>query len=143
MEFFNTFLDPNTIQSLSGSEKFLASIFVTILGMGTTFVGLIIIQYLIGFMSKGVMAYENNAAKAATQSANTPEPKVNVPVAVSPIETETGDDEEALIAVLTAAVAVMMQKSTSQIVIRNVRQVNGPSLAWSSVGRTEVMNSRL
>lgn len=143
MEFFNTFLDPNTIHSLSGSEKFLASIFVTLLGMATTFVGLIIIQYLIGFMSKGVVAYENSVAKSAAKSVKTPEPTVSAPATVAPVVAEVVEDEEELIAVLTAAVAVMMQKSTSQIVIRNVRQVNGPSLAWSSVGRTEVMNSRL
>lgn len=143
MEFFNTFLDPNTIHTLSGSEKLLASIFVTLLGMGTTFVGLIVIQYLIGFMSKGVMAYENNAAKAAVKNVKAPEPQVSAPIAPVATKVEVVDDEEELIAVLTAAVAVMMQKSTSQIVIRNVRQVSGPSLAWSSAGRTEVMKSRL
>lgn len=140
MEFFNAFLDPNTINTLSTSEKLLASIFVTLLGMGTTFVGLIVIQYMIGFMSKGVKSYEDNVASkdATIQPVAAAKPAEPAPVVAAAEE----EDEEALIAVLTAAVAVMMQKSTSQIVIRNVRQVNGSSLAWSSAGRNEVMNSR-
>lgn len=139
MEFFNTFLDPNTINSLSTSEKLLASIFVTLLGMGTTFIGLIVIQYLLGFMSKGVKAYEDNV-EAKSSPKEQPMATVSNEVVVPTVVVE--EDEEELIAILTAAVAVMMQKSTNQIVIRNVRQVNGSTLAWSSAGRNEVMNSR-
>lgn len=139
MEFFNTFLDPNTINSLSTSEKLLASIFVTLLGMGVTFVGLIVIQHLLGFKSKGEKANEENV-EAKSSPKEQPVASVSKEVVAPTVVVE--EDEEELIAILTAAVAVMMQKSTNQIVIRNVRQVNGSTLAWSSAGRNEVMNSR-
>jgi len=48
-----------------------------------------------------------------------------------------------LIAVLTAAVAAAMNTSAYNLKIKSFRRVGGVTPAWSSAGRTDIMNSRI
>lgn len=46
------FSDPSVIHSLSYSEKIQATMFVIFMGMGVTFIVLVVLQFCIGLMSR-------------------------------------------------------------------------------------------
>ena len=110
---------------------------VALVGIGTVFVGLIILIALIKLMEK-VM----NAA-TGKQKAAAPAPAAPAPVAEEPVE-ETDDDE--LIAVIAAAVAAAMEQSgeenTTGFVVRSIRRINNAP-AWNRAGREEQVYSRM
>ena len=93
---------------------------VALVGIGTVFVGLIILIALIKLM-------EIVMASAAEE----------------PVE-ETDDDE--LIAVIAAAVAAAMEQSgeenTTGFVVRSIRRINNAP-AWNRAGREEQVYSRM
>ena len=91
---------------------------VALVGIGTVFVGLIILIALIKLMEI-VMASATGKKKAAA-----PAPAAPAPVAEEPVE-ETDDDE--LIAV---------------IAVRSIRRINNAP-AWNRAGREEQVYSRM
>lgn len=110
---------------------------VALVGIGTVFVGLIILIALIKLMEI-VMASATGKKKAAALA-----PAAPAPVAEEPVE-ETDDDE--LIAVIAAAVAAAMEQSgeenTTGFVVRSIRRINNAP-AWNRAGREEQVYSRM
>ena len=110
---------------------------VALVGIGTVFVGLIILIALIKLMEI-VMASATGKKKAAA-----PAPDAPAPVAEEPVE-ETDDDE--LIAVIAAAVAAAMEQAgeenTTGFVVRSIRRINNAP-AWNRAGREEQVYSRM
>lgn len=110
---------------------------VALVGIGTVFVGLIILIALIKLMEI-VMASATGKKKAAA-----PAPAAPASVAEEPVE-ETDDDE--LIAVIAAAVAAAMEQSgeenTTGFVVRSIRRINNAP-AWNRAGREEQVYSRM
>lgn len=108
---------------------------VTLVGIGTVFVGLIILIALIKLMEK-VM----NAA-TGKQKAAAPAP---APAEEEEQAEETDDDE--LIAVIAAAVAAAMEQAgeenTTGFVVRSIRRINNAP-AWNRAGREEQVYSRM
>jgi len=139
---FANFVNPETIGTLGLGEKIITSLFVTLLGMGITFVALIAIWGMTVLMSKIIMGIENKnkIAQAATVETSKPSAAV-VSAPVSAASAEPQEDEN-LIAVLTAAIAASLNTSMHNIVVRNVRQLPDQTPTWSRVGRTEQMGSR-
>ena len=56
---------------------------------------------------------------------------------------EIENDDEELVAVITAAVASHMDKSTSTIVVKNIVRVNDDTPTWGKVGRINQLKSNL
>lgn len=110
---------------------------VALVGIGTVFVGLIILIALIKLMEI-VMSSATGKKKAAA-----PAPAAPAPVAEETVE-ETDDDE--LIAVIAAAVAAAMEQSgeenTTGFVVRSIRRINNAP-AWNRAGREEQVYSRM
>mgnify|MGYP003234173428 CR=1 FL=1 len=105
---------------------------VTLIGMLTVFFGLVLLIGLIKLMENATANLGKGGKKAKKQAeAPAPAPVVEeVPVA---------DDSE-LIAVISAAVAMMMEDG-SAFTVRRVRRVqNAP--AWQKAGREEQVYSR-
>lgn len=102
---------------------------VTLIGMLTVFFGLVLLIGLIKLMENAT-ANLGKGGKKAKKQAEAPAPVVEeVPVA---------DDSE-LIAVISAAVAMMMEDG-SAFTVRRVRRVqNAP--AWQKAGREEQVYS--
>ena len=122
--------NPQTMKSLSFANKMEGGLIVTCLGMGITFLSLIILQFIIDLLAKLIVKTEKKAVK--------------VPAAtVAKVETPDSRDGEELIAVISAAVAMKMQRSTGDIIIRNIKKVEEPSLLWNRAGVLEQMNTRL
>lgn len=142
MEFFDVFLNKDTIHTLTLNQKMFFSLVVTVLGMGITFVGLIVIQYMIGITSVIVRGIEKRLNKAVTidkSPALMPEVIQVTPKAVS---SDTDELNEELVAVITAAIAASLQTHTSNIVVKNIRRVSQTAPAWATAGRSEQLGSR-
>lgn len=142
MTNFANFINPDTFYTLSTSERLVTALFVTLLGMGITFVALVSIWGLTVLMSKVLTSFDNKnkIAAAATVSADKPSShKVEAPVAAA---APAQEEDENLIAVLTAAIAASLNTSMHNIVVRNVRPIPDQTPLWSRAGRTEQMNTR-
>jgi len=108
---------------------------VTLVGIGTVFVGLIILIALIKLMEKAM------SAATGKQKAAAPAP---APAEEEEQAEETDDDE--LIAVIAAAVAAAMEQAgeenTTGFVVRSIRRINNAP-AWNRAGREEQVYSRM
>lgn len=106
---------------------------VTLIGILTVFFGLTILIGLIKLMEKATA----NLGKKAKKQAEAPAP---APVAAPVVEEVPVADDSELIAVISAAVAMMMEDG-SAFTVRRVRRVqNAP--AWQKAGREEQVYSR-
>ena len=111
---------------------------VALVGIGTVFVGLIILIALIKLMEMIMTGGKGKKKAEAPAPAAAP-----APVAEEAVE-ETDDDE--LIAVIAAAVAAAMEqsceKNTTGFVVRSIRRINNAP-AWNRAGREEQVYSRM
>lgn len=106
---------------------------VTLIGIAIVFLGLTILIGLIKLMEKATA----NLGKKAKKQAEAPAP---APVAAPVVEEVPVADDSELIAVISAAVAMMMEDG-SAFTVRRVRRVqNAP--AWQKAGREEQVYSR-
>lgn len=128
VELLRQFADPELIKSLSGTDKLMAGVVTTVLGMGITFTALIILQFVTSFMEK--LSGEKKEEPAAAPQ----------PAAASAPAADLTRDEE-LVAVISAAVAMKLQTSVSKIVIRNIERVEDKSPMWSKTGILENLNN--
>jgi sodium pump decarboxylase gamma subunit len=130
-ELLSKFADPEVIHTLSVTDKLIAGLVATILGMGITFTALIILQLVIVLMDK-LSKRPTKTCSAALQSAKSATP-LSEPV--PSVNTE-------LIAVISSVIALQMKTPVSNIVISNIEKIDNPSSAWKRAGIIEQMNSR-
>jgi len=135
MTLLERLADKNEFLSMTLNEKLLATLYVAILGMGITFLVLIFLQYCIKTMSS--LLNRKNPKAAMTVKESNVSLERPVPQAFQPEQ----DDEE-LIAVLTAAVAAHMGQSADRIVVRNVRRLSEGAPNWARAGLLDQMNLR-
>ena len=109
---------------------------VTVIGVGIVFFGLIV---LIGLVKLISVATASLGKKKAPKPAPQPVP---APATIRVVEEEApaAQDDGALIAVITAAIAAMLDDG-SAFVVRKVRRVSNTP-AWSKAGREEQIYSR-
>ena len=108
------------------------SLLVTLIGMVIVFFGLTVLIFLI----KALVKATDKMGK--TQKVAAP----STPVAPSQAEQieEAEEDDDALIAVITAAIACMMDEGTG-FTVRHIRRVS-TAPAWQKAGREEQIYSR-
>ena len=139
-EIMKLYADPKAVLNLTTIEILAACLVVTVLGMGITYIVLILLKYACELMSKIVVRYElrleSNAAKITASSSGKID-KVDIVIAQEPEE-----DEEELIAVMTAAVASLMSRSVSSIQIKSIAHIRDQDQSWSRMGRMDQMASR-
>lgn len=126
--------DPEIIKTMTIGEKTIASLQVTLLGMGITFVALMILWGLIVIMTK-VLHTTKPAQKATNVAKPAPAPEVKP-------QEDLGESEE-LVAVITAAIAASLNTSTHNIIVRNIVRVAETTPAWGKAGRVDQMNQML
>lgn len=109
--------------SYTTGQKMYKAVMNTIIGMGTVFIVLIFISFIIGLF-KYISVWENknkakNNASADAQGVNN---------AIAQIVSNEEQDEEVddleLVAVITAAIAASENTSTDGLVVRSIRKVN-------------------
>lgn len=109
---------------------------VTLIGIAIVFLGLTILIGLIKLMEKAT-ANLGKGGKKAKKQAEAPAP---APVAAPVVEEVPVADDSELIAVISAAVAMMMEDGSAFTVRRVCRVQNAP--AWQKAGREEQVYSR-
>jgi len=139
---FENFVNPETIGAIGLGEKIITSLFVTLLGMGITFVALIAIWGITALMSKIIISMENKNKIAQAATVEVSKPSAAPAPAAPAVSAAAPQEDDNLIAVLTAAIAASLNTSMHNIVVRNVRQLPDQTPTWSRVGRTEQMGSR-
>ena len=112
---------------------------VALVGIGTVFVGLVILIVLIKVMEMVI--------HGATGSKKAPAPVAAAPApAPAVVEEEPEQDDGELIAVIAAAVAMAMEaageENTTGFVVRSIRRINNAP-AWNRAGREEQVYSRM
>ena len=121
---------------MSTSLSLGSSLLVTVVGMAIVFFGLTVLIFLIKALVK---ATENLGKKKA---APVPVTQVANPAKPAPVETAAeaeAEDDGALIAAITAAIACMMDEGTG-FTVKHVRRLsNAP--AWNKAGREEQVYS--
>lgn len=127
VELLTKFSDPEVIQSLTASQRIFAGLITTVLGMGITFVALIILQIITSLFEK-IAPTRIAAQQPLAQDA--PEQML----------ADAQKDEE-LVAVITATLAMQLQTAASNIVIQNIRKLEDHSPTWNKVGLAEQMNN--
>ena len=112
---------------------------VTLIGIAIVFLGLTILIGLIKLMEKAT-AYLGKGGKGGKKAKKQAEAPAPAPVAAPVVEEVPVADDSELIAVISAAVAMMMEDG-SAFTVRRVRRVqNAP--AWQKAGREEQVYSR-
>lgn len=156
MSLMEKFADPDMMHSLSFADKMAGAGLTTLMGMGITFIILILLWFLISVITKALhgsktkkeepkpaqpvaAATENKSVEAAAaETAKAEEPDI-----MSSEESVDEIEDEQLVAVITAAIAAAQgSEIMSNLVIRNIRRVAGPTVTWARVGRQECIDSR-
>ena len=132
LELLSKFADPEVMKTLALSDRLFAGLITTLLGMGITFVSLVVLQFVIGLTAKLVVE------KPAVRE-NVPVPDVT---SKEMSQQELSHDEE-IVAAITTALAVQLKTSVSNIVIRNIEKVEDSSSAWHKAGIAEHMNNAI
>ena len=109
--------------SYTTGQKMYKAVMNTIIGMGTVFIVLIFISFIIGLF-KYISVFENK--KKAKNDASADAQGVNNAIAqiVSNEEQDEDVDDLELVAVITAAIAASENTSTDGLVVRSIRKVN-------------------
>jgi len=119
-------------------DKLMFSLEVTVICMAIVFLVLIALSLIISFQRIIVEAIEGTRGKKEDKSAAK---KASEPQGYSVEISEMTDDEE-LIAVISAAVAAVLGRPTSKIVVRSIRKIEPAAPAWSIAGRQDQINTR-
>lgn len=130
VELLSKFADPEVMKTLPMMERMIAGLITTVLGMGITFVSLIVLQFSMVLMARltsaKVGSVEKELAPAVTEGTT---------AAVGTVK-----DEE-IVAAISTALAMQLKTSVSNIVIRNIEKVEESSTAWHKAGIAEHMNN--
>ena len=143
LSLMQKFADPELFKTLSLAEKLEGAGVTTLMGMGITFVVLIFLWAIIAQMAKfsggtpkGPKSESASSAPAQAATAS------SAPSA--PAKAEAAEDSSQLIAVITAAIAALQESTgaTSNLIIRKISRVSGPTTSWSAAGSADAINSR-
>ena len=131
-ELLTQLANPETIKTLSFAEKMLGGLLVSFLGMGITFIALIVLQIIISLLARFTARPTQLTSHQATLV--TPTPK---------LETVATASDAELVAVITAAIAMYPQEPQRTLVIRNIRKIEINMPAWNRTGVLDQMNNRI
>ena len=128
-ELMLQFSNPETLKNLSFASRVMACLVTTGLGMGITFVALILLQFIISWMER-LLAPRRPAVPTATE-----------PTSAATVITREDDNE--LVAVITAVLANHLRTTSDNIVIKNIVRIEDSTPIWQRAGILEQINSRL
>ncbi len=133
MSLMELFADPSTFDTLSVGDKVIASLVTALMGMGTTFLVLILIWGFIAFTGRIVRKEEK-----VFHHEEAPATAVAPTLASAP-----ANADETLIAVIMAAIAAAEGTTVvNNLVVRKIIRIPGPDSVWSNTGRHECLDSR-
>jgi sodium pump decarboxylase gamma subunit len=113
------------------------SLKVMLLGLGTVFVGLILLIFVIELLHWLANGSNKKEKKVDIQ----PVDEQAKLAAGNNYEQEDIENEE-LVAVISAAIAAMLETSTCDFVVKSIRRVSAATPRWNQVGRQEQIRTR-
>ncbi len=113
---------------------------MTITGIGTVFSVLIILYFLLIVMEKLFYKKSINIESIENKNISTVANSYGSSLETS---TEVIEDEEEIVAVLTAAIAASLNMSSYNLRIKSFKRIGQSSPAWNFVGRKELLESKL
>ncbi len=139
MHVLDNFKHADTFAQMSMNDKLVATGYVIVLGMGITFVALVLIWLITVLMSKTIHKFEAKANLTVVKALS-PQNPISQPTLV--INELVVEDESELVAVITAAIASSLSTSVQSIKVTNIRRVADATPTWGKSGRSDVMNAR-
>lgn len=133
MGLMEQFANPDTMQSLSMGEKLAAAGITTVMGMGITFLVLILLWGCVAVMTK--FTYRPKKEEKPQASAAPAAPAA--PAAAAPAAAD-----DSLIAVISAAIAAYEGGSPNNLVVRKISRISGETTVWGDAGRADCIDSR-
>lgn len=127
--------DAAEFMKLSFGEKMTGGLYTAILGLGITFIALIVLMYATKIMH-GIMS-----RKANREAAKSAAPAESLPTTAAVARTVTAaavEDDDEIIAVITAAVASLTGGAG---IVKNIYRAPVES-GWTASGREELFGSR-
>ncbi len=121
------------------SEAFATGGETAVIGMGIVF-GVLIILLIVLQLFK-VIFYKDPAKANKAQTAVSEKVVAPDPVGIT-TEPDKEEDDEQLIAVITAAIAASLNTSTYNLNIKSIRRVSPGRPAWNRAGLNETINNR-
>jgi sodium pump decarboxylase gamma subunit len=108
--------------------EFIHGLIVTVIGMGITFLVLIILSYVLDLfriLAEGPSKKEDDLAEHVEE--------INPIIEDSNVEdTSSGDDLE-LVAAITAAIAASMDTTADRLVVRSFRRIGTKTSKWNNL----------
>lgn len=114
------------------NENIIPGVVVALIGILTVFSVLAILWGVLEIMR----AIFSTAQKKPAEKKATPAP-TTAPAPVAPAAVPAPESDDEIIAVLTAAVAAMLNKPTSGLQIRSYRRVDGSAPIWNRAARQD------
>lgn len=135
MGLMDMFANPETFTELSLGDKLAGSGITAMMGMGVTFLVLIILWIFIAIMGRVVSSVEKgDKASEETRAAATP--------SVAAVTTDS-DSKDDLVAVIAAAIAAYEGSGGSgNLIVRKISRVSGEITPWSNAAREDCIESR-
>jgi sodium pump decarboxylase gamma subunit len=133
MDLINNLKDPVLVQSMSIGDKLTAGLMVTLIGMTITVLALLILWGAIVVMTKLIVKKPKEAIQVVKQEA---------PAVKAVVVNDDSEDQDELIAIITAAVAASLKTSIHNVVVQNIVRVPDETPAWARNGRVDQMNAR-
>jgi len=131
------FANPDLFGQLSLGEKLAGAGVTTLMGMGITFIVLLILWACIAIMSRALKAADKKEAPAPAAAA----PAAAAPAA--PAAAAPAADNGELIAVITAAIAALEgSAAASNLIVRKINRISGETPSWANAGHMDCIDSR-
>lgn len=130
-DLLTAFADPEKLKDFTTTQRLWAGLVTTILGMGITFVVLVVLQFVTGL-------FERLPGTEKKQPTSPPTPAVE-----KTDEKPASRTDDELVPVIAASVAMILETSAGNIVIRDIRKVENTSPTWKRAGIVEQMQNRL
>ncbi|MCI5853245.1 MAG: OadG family protein [Firmicutes bacterium] len=136
MGLMDKFADPSLFDSLSFGDKMAGSAITMLMGMGITFVVLMLLWGVFALMGKAMSPSAKKGDKASKA-----ETKANAtPSVAAPAAAKTDD---VLTAVIAAAIAAYQSEGgTGNLVVRKIQRLSGETTLWTNAAREDCIESR-
>ncbi|MCK8059545.1 MULTISPECIES: OadG family protein [unclassified Fusibacter] len=132
MDLINKLSDPALLETMTVGDKLTAGLMVTLIGMTITVLALLILWGAIVVMTKLIVKQPKQAVQVVKHE----------PATVKSVVVEETEDNDELIAVITAAIAASLKTSIHNVVVKNIVRIPDETPAWASKGRVDQMNAR-
>lgn len=123
---------------MSLQEAVLVGSQTTVIGLAIVFLVLFILMMVLKLFEKIFYKSEKPTKEKTKTVEKAPDTVVNEPVAF----VEQDEDEEELIAVLTAAIAASLGTNTKGLKIKSYKRISNNAPAWNRAGIRDTMDSR-